>query len=631
VAREQLPAISTRTNTLIITGIVVGALYVGRDVVLPFALAVLIAFLLAPAVKRLERWGIRRIGATMSVISLTIIVTSLLGYFVAQQAYDFAYNLPSYEDNIFDKVHSLQGSSDGAWSRAAKAIADVRHKLVPAESATPLVHSAQARLNKGAVTPIIQIGETASSDAQTVMPESATPIQVEVVKRFSSGEVLRSLFGPMISPLATALTVIIFVVFMLLEREDLRNRVIRVIGGTQINLTTKALDDATKRVSRYLLMQLMINSIFGLTVAVGLFLIGLPNPVLWGTISIVLRFIPMIGPWIAAAMPFALSLALFSGWTRPMLVLGLFFIDEMVSSNVLETWLYGTSTGVSTIGILIAAIFWSWMWGPVGLVLATPLTVCLTVVGRYVPQLAVLNALIGDEEVLSPPARYYQRLLSDDLDEATSIADDYLAKHSLQELYDNVLLPALSFAEQDCHQGTLDEKKLEFVQQTTRDYVDELSLRFCESDANAQPEGPAALRQVRILCLPARDEADEIAAVMLVQLLKAKGMLATATSTEALSGEVVSQLESDSIRLVCISGLPPFATTHARYLCKRLRPKFPNLKIAVGLWQNHELSAKSSDSLKSAGSDHTVTTLSAAVETLAKLASSIDQPILCAA
>ncbi len=231
MAREQLPVNSTRANTLIVTGIVVGGLYVGRDIVLPFALAVLIAFLLAPAVKRVERWGIGRIAATMSVISLAIFVTSLLGYFVAQQAYDFAYSLPSYEDNIFDKVHSLQGSGDGAWSRAAQAIADVRHKLVPAESATTLVHNTQDRLNKDAATPIIQIGETASSDAQRAMPESATPIKVEVVKQFSSGEVLRSLFGPMISPLATALTVIIFVVFMLLEREDLRNRVIRVIGG----------------------------------------------------------------------------------------------------------------------------------------------------------------------------------------------------------------------------------------------------------------------------------------------------------------------------------------------------------------------------------------------------------------
>jgi predicted PurR-regulated permease PerM len=629
VARDRLPSNSNRTNALIITGIVIAALYVGRDVVLPFALAVLIAFLLAPAVKRLERWRIRRIPAALTVVTLALALTSMLGYFVAKQAYDFAYNLPSYEGNIVDKLRSLPGSNDGAWGRATQAIADVRQKLLPNDSKSPPPRNAKDILNEslGAETDV-QLDDLTSPKIQDDTPGSIDPIQVEVVKRISTGDVARSLFGPLVSPLATAMTVFIFVVFMLLEREDLRNRVIRVIGGNQLNLTTKALDDAIKRVSRYLLMQLVVNAIFGLTVAVGLFLIGIPNAILWGTIAMVLRFIPMIGPLIAALMPLALSFALFSGWTQPLLVLGLFFLCEVISANILETWLCGTSTGISTIGILMASIFWSWMWGPIGLVLATPLTVCVTVLGRYVPQLAILNELIGDEEVLSPPSRYYQRLLSDDVDEATSIADDFLARHSLQDLYDKVLLPALSLAEQDRHQGILDDTKLEFVQQTTRDYVDELSLLFCRSDEIETIEMPKAFRYARIACLPAHDKADEIAAVMLAQLLKARGMSANIISIEALSGEVLNQIEAESVRIVCISGLQPFATTHARYLCKRLRPKFPQLKITVGLWQSRELSTKSSNNLKAAGSDHNVTTLSGAVETLMKLASSAEQPTL---
>jgi predicted PurR-regulated permease PerM len=303
---------SNRTNTLVITAIVFAALYVGREVVLPFALAVLFAFLLAPAVKRLERWGVRRIPATLTVVLSGILLASSLGYFVVQQAYDFAYNLPSYEGNILDKASWLQGSGDGAWSRATQAIAEVRQKLLSRNGRAPLYHNTGEAPSK---EPLLTSDESKSVHSARGTNTNA-PVQVEVVKRLSSEDVVESLISPLISPFATGTTVVIFVIFMLLEREDLRNRVIRVTGGTQLGLTTKALDDATRRVSRYLLMQLATNAIFGFVVAAGLFLIGVPNPILWGTTATFLRFIPMIGPWVAAVMPLALSLALFGGWTQ---------------------------------------------------------------------------------------------------------------------------------------------------------------------------------------------------------------------------------------------------------------------------------------------------------------------------
>ena len=271
--------------------------------------------------------------------------------------------------------------------------------------------------------------------------------------------------------------VVVFVVFMLIERENLRNRVIHLIGSRQLNIATQALDDAASRVSRYLLMQLIVNAAFGFVVAVGLFFIGLPNALVWGVLAAVLRFVPYIGPWIAATIPIVLAAAIFEGWTRPLLVLAVFVVNELISNNVVEPWLYGSSTGISTMGILVSAVFWTWLWGPIGLVMSTPLTVCLTVMGRYVRSYRFLNTLLSDEEVLPPEARFYQRLLALDPEEAADIAEEYLKENSLESLYDKVLLPALRLAEQDRHQGDLDETKERFILNAMRELVDELGTK----------------------------------------------------------------------------------------------------------------------------------------------------------
>jgi len=614
MARSPTNTANSRTNFLVSAAVVVAGLYFARAILLPFALAVLIGFLLAPLADRLERWRFGRVPAVLTVTTLAFLAVAALGYVVVRQAYDLAYNLPEYKGNIIKKAQALQSTGGGVWSRAYQAIEDVRATIAPDSTEKAGEDAAKADSSASGTA------ATASTAPETPSRDPESPMRVEIVESLSAREVAEGVIGPLTAPLGSAAIVIVFAVFMLLEREDLRNRLIRVLGGNHLQQTTQALDDAAGRVSRYLLMQLIINALYGLVIAIGLFLIGLPNALLWGTLTAVLRFVPYIGPWIAAAMPMAASLAVFDDWTRPLLVLVLFVVNELVSNNLLEPYLYGSSTGISTIGILASAVFWGWLWGPVGLVIATPLTVCLTVMGKYVPQLSFLNTLISDEEALGPAARYYQRLLAMDAEEATEIAEDYLSDHTVEELCDDVLLPALSLAENDRHEGALDETTQQLIYQTTREIVDDLASHAPSAGAPVEVVTPEALTSLdgpaSVLCLPARDAADEIAGEMLVRLLQHRGVAARNLSAKSLSSEMLAAVEAESASIVCISALPPFAAMHARYLCKRVRTRFPELRLIVGLWQSRETSKKSRDRLASAGADKILGALAEAVDDL---------------
>ena len=287
--------------------------------------------------------------------------------------------------------------------------------------------------------------------------------------------------------------VIILVVFFLVRREDLRDRFIRLVGKGQVTVTTQMLEDAATRVSRYLSMQFLINATFGISVGIGLYLIGVPNAILWGILAATLRFIPYIGPWIAAAMPIGLSMAISTGWVAPILTVGLFVVLELFSSNVMEPWLYGKNTGVSAVAVLVAAVFWTWLWGLVGLLLATPLTVCLLVIGKHVPQLSFLDILLGNEPVFEPKKRVYQRLLAGDQEEATELVDDDLENKPLVEVYDTVLIPALALtAETDWHRGELDEGRHKFILQSLKEMIQERGegQQEMQAKAAAKDAGP---------------------------------------------------------------------------------------------------------------------------------------------
>jgi hypothetical protein len=388
--------------------------------------------------------------------------------------------------------------------------------------------------------------------------------------------------------------VIVFVIFMLLQQEDLRDRVIRLVGWRQLNLTTKALDEAGQRVSRYLLAQLVVNAAFGILAGVALYFLGVPNPILWAVFAALLRYIPYLGIWIAAILPAVVVFAIDPSWLKPLAVFGIYGGIDLLMYNFVEPVVYGNTTGLTPLAILIAAVFWAWLWGPVGLLLATPLTVCLAVLGRYVPSLRFLGVLLSDEEVLTPEKRFYQRLLAGDVEEAADVAEQFLKGKSLEELYDAVIVPALGLAEEDCLAGRLDDDQREFVFHNARLLVEDIAPRMQdiingENDSKDHEDQRASLRNSvlsqdpRVLSLPARGEADEVAALMLAQLLAVRGIHAKPISAEALASERLEEAGAEKIEVVCVSTVVPDGCLHVRYLCKRLREQFPNLRIVAAL------------------------------------------------
>jgi len=598
------PAAGSRITTLAALVIVVTALYFAREVFIPFALAVLLSFMLAPLVIRLRHWGLGRVPAVLAVVGLSVALMAGPAWLVTIQLYDLANKLPDYQLTIQTKLRSFKAPGEGIVEKASRMFRETKKEL-----------------NQSAKSPDSS-GEPEKSP--TASPEAATPIPVEVHEREpTSWQLMRGLLGSIWHPLATAGIVLIFVVFMLVHREDLRDRVLRLVGLGRLSLTTQALDDAAGRVSRYLLMQLVVNVTYGVPLGIGLYLIGVPNAFLWGLMATLLRFIPYVGPWIAAIFPLALAFAVDPGWSMLLLSGGLFVVLELLSNNVVEPWLYGSSTGVSPVAIIVAAVFWTWLWGPVGLLLSTPLTVCLVVLGRYVARLEFLSILLGDEPVLTEEARLYQRMVAKDPDEAFELAQDYLQQHSLLEFYEQVVIPALILAEQDRERGVLDEDKQRHIWQNIRELVEDLADHKDATDRTASEKDAPASEEKRsfpepehlsVLCIPARNEADEIAAMILAQLLHRRGVGAKPLSATTLTGEHLEELKENGLDLVCVSKVAAPGIRAVRYLCKRLRNNFPNLKIIVGLWGSDEDQTALRERLALPPTDTVIRTLSEAIE-----------------
>ena len=380
-------------------------LYLARDVLIPLALAILASFLLAPVVRQFERWRLGRIASTFIAVAIGFSLVAGIGWIAAKQAISLAAKLPEYRENIQQKIRAVRAQPDGEIGKAAEAIQELQNEAAP--EAAPL-------------------------------PVTETPP--------SAMAALRDVIAPFVQPIGTALAVIVFTILMLLHRESMRERLIGLIGPRRINVTTQAVEEAGQRVSRYLYMQLVVNAAFGIPFAVALYFIGIPNAMLWGLLGTLLRFIPYAGVWIAVALPATLAFAIFDGWTHVAWVFGVFLLLELILVNVVEPWLYGRSAGLSPIAIIAAALFWTWLWGPVGLLLATPLTVCVAVMGRHIPEMGYLNVLLGVEPVLPPEARFYQRLVARDQDEAIALAEEYAAEHGAASLFETLLIPALALS-----------------------------------------------------------------------------------------------------------------------------------------------------------------------------------------
>ena len=555
--------------------IVVAVLYFARTVFIPIALAVLLAFLLAPLVVRLRRPRLGRVPAALTVMLFFFVIIGIVGVLVSSQLTELARELPSYQNNVHQKVEQIRASSGGLLGRISRLAGEVSAELSP--HPTPPASS---------------------------QPNAEKTVPVEIRRSpFSPVQIVQQVLGSALNVVLTAAIVVVFLIFILVERESLRDRLIRLGGARRVNTTTTMLDDAAHRLSRYLLAQLAVNAVYGVLAAVGVFLLGVPNPFLWGIIAMLLRYIPYVGIWIAAAMPALVALAVEPGWVRVPLVFAVYFGIDLVMYNFVEPLLYGSSTGLSPLAILVAAVFWTWLWGPVGLLLATPLTVCVVVLGRYIPQLSFLKILLSDEPVLAPATRFYQRMLALDLDEATEVAEEFLRDRSLEELYDSVIIPALSLAEEDRHQGRLEENRERYIVENTRLLIEDLGEHATASSSDrgraearvhtAESAGgsvgsPGALG-TEVLCIPARDDADEIAAVMLCQLLEQRGISAKTLAAGALAGESMETINQESPTVACVLAVPPLGYVRARYLCRRLKGNCPNLKLVGAILTEQDI------------------------------------------
>ncbi len=606
--------------TVALTAFVIAALYFGRELLIPLALAALLTFLLAPLVSRLERW-IGRIAAVLLVVALIFTATGAGGWMVTRQLVDLATKLPEYKGNIVTKLRTFRTPKDSALNKFSQTVDELKHELPGQEPSPPPT-----------ITKEVGKPETAVVSPPSP-PTPALPVKVIETSRANPFEIVQMIITPLLGPLGKAALVLVLVIFMLFEREDLRNRVIRLIGQGRISATTHALDDAADRVSRYLRMQLLVNLIYGGCVAIGLYFIGLPNAVLFGAIGTVLRFIPYVGPWIATILPTLLSLAVSPHWTMPVLTVALFGGIELILNNVLEPLLYGKHTGVSSIALIVGAVFWTWLWGPVGLMLATPMTVCLVVMGRHVPRLSFLSVLLSDEEPLTPGEDCYHRLLTVGEQDEMELVDSYLKTNSLTALYDNVLIPAIILAETDARQEALDPEQLGEVKKNLREIFQDLANRPAPV-TRAKEEKPEAEAVwgygCRVCTLPARAERDELAGVMLTHLLHLHGFDARNAAATLEATQQLDLVEKHEADVVCVSVVAPSTVIHARYLCTKLRTRFPRLKIVVGLWSTRDKIAEAIDRLKDSGADEVVDLLDEAMAQISKFSRPLTEPMMAA-
>jgi len=568
LVRSSNSTTSSKSSIFIALALAIATLYLGRQIFIPLALALVLTFLLTPLVSLLEKCRLGRVPAVLVVLVFCFALSAGVGWEVAGQLLDITGHIRDYKSNLEETLRSLHPPTDGALGQATATVRELNKELaaVPGQAAA---HSP----NEGSGAP---------------HPTRPVPVQVTAPPS-NFVQDLRALLGPLAGPVETTAIVVIFTAFMLIKREDLRNRMIRLGGQGQLTVMTQALDDASRRLSRYLLLQFLVNAGYGTLFGVGLYLVGVPHALLWGILAALLRLIPYVGTLIAAAFPMAMALAVFPGWSHVLLIFALFLVLELIIANMIEPWLYGAHTGISALAILVAAVFWSMLWGPVGLILSTPLTVCLMLIGRYVPQLSFLEVILGDEPVLSPEQIFYQRLLAMDQDEARYIAEAQLQNQSLESLYETVLIPALRLAEEDRHSDGLGERTSEFIAQTTRELIDDLGDRALERNSPEEGSGGGLSSDRRlggatIVCLPARDEADELVGMMFAQILRQAGYGASYLPIGTVN-DMLEQVKRGDFRIAYVSALPPFAVGQARSLCKRLRERFPELVIVIGLWK----------------------------------------------
>ncbi|MGF6817504.1 putative PurR-regulated permease PerM [Paraburkholderia atlantica] len=634
--------------TFVVAVIAVACLYFASAVMIPITLAILLSFLVAPLADALCRLKLGHVASVCAAVLISVSVIALLCAVIATQLTDLAAGMPRYQATIQHKLDTVHSLTIGKLNRFASEAGQALQRAT--------IEPPQLRAPSGA--------------AAAVSPQASTAVPVEVREPVPTPfELARRVLSPAISPLETAFIVFVVTIVILLQRDDLRDRAIRLFGSRDLHRTTTVMDETARRLSRYFVSQLGVNTGVGVVIGAGLLLIGVPSPILWGILAALLRLVPYVGIWIAAILPTALAAAVSPGWEMAIWSLVLFVVAELAVGQVVEPLLYGRSTGLSPFSVVVAAIFWSWIWGPIGLILSTPLTLCLLVIGRHVRRLEFLDVLLGDQPPLTPVENFYQRALAGDPDEAIEQAEVLLRDRSLSAYYDEVAIKGLRLAASDVTSGSVTSAQLARIESTTNDLVDGLdgyedrepaplptqqswgalgplaptdetqpartmprsvdatssgvSTRTVTPEQTHGPQqGPSSEPSVaapvfawhaltsRVLCLPGRGPLDALATVILLQLLGKHGFAARSLPHEAVSRASIDSLEADDVGIVCllylqIDGIP----SHLRNLIRRIRARLPNVSIVVGLWAPEETQQWSAEQQESLEADCAVTSL----------------------
>jgi predicted PurR-regulated permease PerM len=587
-------------TSLLFVVVIVGCVYVGREVLVPMALAVLLSFALAPPVELLQRWHVPRSVAVIAVVLFAFAGVFSLGGLMISQVNQLASELPRYQSTLQQKIQSLRGvaAGSGTLERASEVLQNLSREIDRPNTAPP----------------------STPGGPSAVLKPTDRPIPVEVRQPDPGAlQTLSALISPLINPLETTGIVVVFIIFILLQRQDLRNRLVRLAGSRDLQRTTAAIDDAAQRLSQLFLTQLALNAAFGVVIGAGLWLIGVPSSALWGILAMVLRFVPYIGPPIAAIFPLVLAAAVGAGWGMVLWTAGLFFVVESIVGQAIEPVLFGHRTGLSPVAIIVSATFWTWLWGPIGLILATPLTVCLVVLGRHVDRFKFLDVMLGDQPPLTPPELAYQRMLAGDSDEAAEQAEIFLQQGSLRSYNETVLVEALKLAQEDAERGLLDNDRMSRVRDTVIEIVDDLSAYEDKADVaeamvdDAEERGPLAhiasaeeslARDEReiplswrdgkpVLCIPGSGILDEAFTAIVAQEVAKHGIGVRKESRDALSISRVFTLDTTGVELLCVCYLASVTTAQIRYSLRRFRRKAPNTFILVTMAGSVDIDKKS--------------------------------------
>jgi len=616
--KAQIPFRSNNTvTTIFFVALIATFLYVAREVLIPIALAILLSFVLSPVVRLLERCHLPRGLSVVTVVLIAFGVIFALGSLLVSQVNQLAADLPSYRSTLSDKIKSVRGVAGGSGTleRASEVLKDLSKEI---EAPKPDASGATSRLPGLTSKPIpVEVRQPEASALQTFV----------------------ALITPLVNPLAMTGIVVIFVIFILLQREDLRSRLIRLAGAHDLQKTTLAIDEAGYRLSRLLLAQLALNAGFGLIIGLGLWLIGVPSAPLWGILAMALRFVPYIGAVIAAILPLIVAAAVGEGWSMVLWTAALFLVVEPLTGHVIEPMLYGHSTGLSPVAIVVSATFWTWLWGPIGLVLATPLTICLVVLGRHVERLEFLEVILGNEPALSPPQLLYQRLLAGDPVEVIDQAQEFLKEKSLIEYYDDILLEGIRLAELDARKGLLEEDRAVRIKETVAEVLDDLSSHEDMRAENSVPDGdaskllqltkaeadpsldatnalPEEWKEERVLCIPGIGQLDEAVALVVAQVLRKRGFGVRAEQAESLSVSRIFTLDTKGISAICVCYIESASAAQIGYAVRRLRRKVPHAFILIALLGNHSLGEETEQLRYASNADAIDTTLAGVRECL---------------